>query len=112
MLDMRIIATFNEAEPGVWLLCSQAVTSRVDMLGVKMNAAYTLSAEYSFVDVATSAKLLGNVVPLAGSGRIASEQKADLTNADSYRFAAFRANGSKPFRSVCKCPFLFDLFCF
>ena len=50
MLDMRIIATFNEAEPGVWLLCSQAVTSRVDMLGVKMNAAYTLSAEYSFVD--------------------------------------------------------------
>lgn len=91
MLDMRIIATFNEAEPGVWLLCSQAVTSRVDMLGVKMSAAYTLSAEYSFVDVATSAKLLGNVVSLAGSGRIASEPKADLTNADSYRLSALTA---------------------
>ena len=97
MLDMRIIATFNETEPGVWLLCSQAVTSRVDMLGVKMSAAYTLLAEYSFVDVTTSAKLLGNVVSLAGSGRsIASEmrrieQKADLTNADSYRLSALTA---------------------
>ena len=97
MLDMRIMATFNEVEPGVRLLCSQSVTSHVGVLGVKMRASYMLSAEYSFVGAASSARLPGNLVPLTESGRRIVgeirriEQERDLTNADSYRLSALTA---------------------
>lgn len=92
MLEARIVATFQQVKPGTWLVGSQALQCNLGVLGVKLGASYTLSAQYSYIG--NAAGLQGDVVPLTEqASRIVDEiakikEKELMTKSDAYKLSA------------------------
>ena len=95
LLDVHVVATFQQVEPGMWLLGSQSATCHVGVLGVKMTAFYTLSAQYSHIGSVPLRD--GEVIPLTERGRHIADkitdikQKDKLSKKDSYKLSALTA---------------------